>query len=72
MLDRGGENKDDACGGTTPYPALGAEHLEIVKISLDRGVVIDSVDREGNTVLVAAAADGHSDVVEFVLDRGSY
>ena len=31
-----------------------------------------SVDREGNTALVAAAADGHSDVVEFELDRGSY
>ena len=72
LLDRGGENEADACGRTAPYQASAARHLEIIKLSLDRGVGIDSVDREGNTALVAAAADGHVDAVKFELNRGSY
>ena len=72
LLDRGGENDSDACGRTAPYQASGARHLEIIKLSLHRGVGIDSVDRERNTELVAAAADGHVDAVKFELNRGSY
>ena len=64
LVDRGGGNVADAHGYTALMQASRAGYLEIVKLLLDRGAVIDSVDKGGNKAFIKAAAGCHVEIVK--------
>jgi ankyrin repeat protein len=45
-------------------------HSAVVELLLFWGCYVDSIDPEGRTVLSVAAAQGSTDVVSQLLDRG--
>jgi ankyrin repeat protein len=52
-------------------PLHWAGNVEIARLLLDAGAVLDAVDRFGNTPLHDAVNAGHHDVVQYLLERGS-
>jgi hypothetical protein len=46
-------------------------HLEVVKFLVEKGVVVDHANDDGNTALVQTSRAGHLEVVEFLLSAGA-
>ena len=51
--------------------ALSTGDISTIKIHLDKGLDIDSVVMDGNTLLSAAAYFGHYDIVKLLVERGA-
>lgn len=57
--------------GVTPYMwACAQGKLNFVKILLDNGVSLDDTNKARKNPLIVASRNGHTDIVEFLLDRG--
>ena len=64
------ELKDDK-GWTSLFAASAKEHLEIVKLLLDRGAFIEAKEITGWTSLMIASRYGYFEIVKLLLDRGA-
>ncbi|EGZ08506.1 hypothetical protein PHYSODRAFT_527526, partial [Phytophthora sojae] len=47
-------------------------HLKVVKLLLDRGAMVDSVDKVGDSSLISAAINGHVAVVNYLVEKGAF
>jgi ankyrin repeat protein len=54
--------------GRTPLPAARAGRKAIVQLMLEKGEV-NSIDKQGRTLLLWAAFEGHNEVAQLLLDR---
>lgn len=72
LLEKGADanSRVHSTGSTPLLEALDKQSLEVVKLLLDHGGDIATVDMKGCTALHRAAVNPHVDVLEFVLDRG--
>lgn len=66
-------NDRDYAGNTALHDAALKGHLDIVRLLLDNGAIIDirSGAADLDTPLIDAASRGHLEVVKFLLDRGA-
>lgn len=46
-------------------------HLEVVKLLIQKGAMIDASEKNRNTALIWSASNGHIDVVKFLIDNGA-
>ena len=53
------------------YEASRAGQLELVKISIERRVNVNTRNRDGWTALEGASSGGHSDVVKLLVEKGA-
>lgn len=53
------------------YEASRAGQLELVKISIEKGVDVNTRNRDGWTALEGASSGGHSDVVKLLVEKGA-
>jgi ankyrin repeat protein len=51
--------------------AAASGDLSKVRSMLDRGALVDALDREGKTALMSASKNGHRDVIELLLEKGA-
>ena len=58
-------------GETALHRAASRGHLKAVRLLLERGAQVDSVDGEGVTPLILASYRGQTDVVKLLLERGA-
>ena len=73
LLDRGADpNATKAnTGATALMGASHSGHLEVAKLLIDYGAVIDQRDAQGATPLFIATFQGRLEVVKLLLDRGA-
>ena len=58
--------------GVTPlYMASQNDHVEVVRLLIDAGALINQADEDGATSLFMASLNGHVDVVRLLIDAGA-
>ena len=45
--------------------------VEVIKLLIDAGVALESVDRDGNTALLVAAKNGYFAIIELLVASGA-
>ena len=74
LLDVGGANPDMADeerGWTALHMAAAAGKLELIKVLLERGASVDTLDKQQFTPLMFAAAGGHLKLAQVLVDAGA-
>ena len=61
----------DYCDSCLSTLAVGKGFIAVFELLLNRGISVDTMDKNGKTPLIAAAEAGQADMVEFLLDRGA-
>ena len=64
-----GDNNDN--GETPLYVASQNGHVEVVRLLIDAGALINQAKNSGATPILAASQDGHVDVVRLLIDGGA-
>jgi len=57
--------------GNALHAASARDHLEVVKLLLDRGAEVNTPGESYRNPLQAASLNGHQEVVELLLERGA-
>ena len=63
--------KEGKYGRTALMRAVGNNHLNIVKILIEKGADVNARDHDGDTSLTIASSDGHVEVVKELLENGA-
>lgn len=61
----------DYCDSCLSTLSAGKGFIAVFELLLNRGISVDTMDKNGKTPLIAAAEAGQADMVEFLLDRGA-
>ena len=64
-------NKQDGDGRTPGFYAAWSGKIESLKLLRDAGATFEHRDKDGNTPLIMAAANGHAKCVDFLIKQGN-
>jgi ankyrin repeat protein len=71
LLDEGAQIESRASGETALMLAAQEGHVDIARLLLDRGAILDARNNHGNSSLLLASREGREEMVRLLLDRGA-
>jgi ankyrin repeat protein len=71
LSQRGDPNIPRATNGSLLHYGAMCGHVELIRLLLDHGTVVDNFDSQGDTPLFTAVRYGHPEVARLLLNRGA-